>query len=212
MHRDRDSTTSLALEHGEARARPSRLAGEVPEITDWPTRSRGTMKRRMKLTAGGQIVNSEQGGESMARYRTTIESKASANDAFNLICDFSRISEWDPGVVSGKHLDTGPIKVGSRFEVVSAFGPRRIPLTYEVLEWDPPNRAVLQAVTRDFTSYDVISVEDLAGSGSELTYDATLRLHGPRKLFEPALAASFLVIGRRAESGIRQALKRQAAR
>ncbi len=146
----------------------------------------------------------------MARYRTTIESKASADDAFDLICDFARITEWDPGVVSGKQIDAGPITVGTTFEVVSAFGPRRIPLTYEVLEWDRPNRAVLQAVTRDFTSYDVISVDDLAGSGSELTYDATLRLHGPRKLFEPALAASFVVIGRRAESGIRKALKRQA--
>ena len=143
----------------------------------------------------------------MARYRTTIESRAAAADAFDQICDFSRITEWDPGVVSGKRLDSGPIKVGSTFEVVSAFGPRRIPLTYEVLEWERPNRAVLQAVTRDFTSYDVITVDDLAGSGSELTYDATLRLHGPRKLFEPALALTFVVVGRRAESGLRMALK-----
>lgn len=146
----------------------------------------------------------------MARYLTTIESKATADAAFDLIADFSRITQWDPGVVSGKRLDIGPISVGSRFEVVSAFGPRRIPLTYEVLEWERPHRAVLQARTRDFTSYDVITVADLAGSGSEVTYEANLNLHGVRRLADPLLRAALEVIGRRAEAGIRRALKDEA--
>ena len=145
----------------------------------------------------------------MARYLTSIESKATADDAFDLIADFSRITAWDPGVVSGKRLDDGPIAVGSRFEVLSAVGPRRIPLTYEVLEWDRPHRAVLQARTRDFTSYDVITVADLAGSGSEVTYEANLSLHGVRRLADPLLRVALQIIGRRAEGGIRRALKDQ---
>jgi|JI10StandDraft_1071094.scaffolds.fasta_scaffold02476_24 hypothetical protein len=145
----------------------------------------------------------------MARYLTSIESTATAEQAFDLIADFSRITQWDPGVVSGKLLDAGPIKVGTRFEVVSAVGPRRIPLTYEVLEWNRPSRAVLQATTRDFTSYDVITVTDLAGSGSEVVYEANLTLHGIRRLGDPFLRVGLQVIGRRAEAGIRRALKNE---
>jgi len=147
----------------------------------------------------------------MAHFRTTVESAASPAQAFDLVADFSNITEWDPGVVSSERLDVGPLGIGSRFRVVSAFGPRRIPLEYRILEWNPDHRAVLEAQTRDFRSYDVIST-DPTPIGSAVTYDALLELNGLRKVFDPALRAAFQVIGRRAESGMRNALRVAAAR
>ncbi|NQU37102.1 MAG: SRPBCC family protein [Actinobacteria bacterium] len=146
----------------------------------------------------------------MARFVTTVESSATPADAFELIANFSNIMSWDPGIGSAKRLDSGPIEVGSRFLVESVFGPRRIPLEYEVLEWIAPNFAVLQARTRDFTSYDVISVSKVPG-GSAVTYDADLRLHGVRRVFDLPLLAAFQIIGRRAESGMRRELAKVAA-
>ena len=55
------------------------------------------------------------------------------------------------------------------------------------------------------TSYDVISVAAISG-GSAVTYDADLRLHGARRIFDLPLLAAFRVIGRRAESGMRREL------
>ena len=141
----------------------------------------------------------------MARFVTTVESGATPEQAFDLIADFSNIMSWDPGIGSTKRLDDGPIDAGSRFRVESVFGPRRIPLEYEVLEWIAPNFAVLQAQSRDFTSYDIISVTKTP-RGSAVTYDADLRLHGFRRIFDLPLLAAFQVIGRRAESGMRREL------
>jgi len=141
----------------------------------------------------------------MARFATTVESGATPEQAFGLIADFSNIMAWDPGIGAAKRLDSGPIEVGSRFLVESVFGPRRIPLEYEVLEWIEPSFAVLQARTRDFTSYDIISVAKTP-RGSAVTYDADLRLHGVRRIFDLPLLAAFQVIGRRAESGMQREL------
>jgi hypothetical protein len=146
----------------------------------------------------------------VARFVTTVESGATPEQAFDLIADFSNIVSWDPGVGSAKRLDSGPIDVGSRFRVESVFGPRRIPLEYEVLEWIAPNFAVLQARTRDFTSYDIISVKKTP-RGSAVTYDADLRLHGFRRIFDLPMIAAFQVIGRRAESGMRRELNTMGA-
>ncbi|MBP7971207.1 MAG: SRPBCC family protein [Candidatus Nanopelagicales bacterium] len=147
----------------------------------------------------------------MAHFRTTVESAASPSAAHALVADFSNIADWDPGVVSAERLDSGQLGVGSRFRVVTAFGPRRIPLEYEVLEWDFDHRAVLEARTRDFRSYDVISTAPTP-LGSAVTYDALLELNGLRKVLDPALNVTFQLVGRRAEAGMRRALRAAAAR
>jgi len=141
----------------------------------------------------------------MARYVTTIESALPAEEAFALLAHFDSVAQWDPGVATAERLDAGELRVGSSFRVVAALGPRRLPLTYVIGEYVPSQRVALSAVTGDFTSYDVITVEPAQG-GSRVTYDATLRLHGWRRAAEPWLRAAFAVIGRRADAGLRRAL------
>lgn len=141
----------------------------------------------------------------MARFVTSVESTLSADAAFDLIANFDSIPDWDPGVAEAERLDAGELRVGSAFRVVSVFGPRRIPLTYVIRELQAPQRVLLVAETSDFTSHDLITVEPTA-TGSVLTYDATLTLRGFRKLADPALQLAFLVIGKRAEAGLRKAL------
>ena len=144
-------------------------------------------------------------GTGVAHFRTTVESAASPAEAFELVADFSNLTRWDPGIVSSRRVDSGPLVVGSKFEVVSAFGPRRIHLEYEVLECEAPTRAVLVARTSDFVSHDEITVAPAPG-GSAVTYDAVLELNGLRKVFDLGLQATFQIVGKRAEAGMRREL------
>jgi hypothetical protein len=141
----------------------------------------------------------------MARYATTVDSVLPAGEAFDLIAHFDNVTDWDPGISSAERLDHGPLRVGSAFRLIAVFGPRRIPLTYVVRELIPGERIVLDAVTADFTSHDVITVVETP-EGSRLTYDATLTLHGWRRPADPLLSLAFRVIGGRADAGLREVL------
>lgn len=144
----------------------------------------------------------------MARFRTTLASQLEPAQAFDLLANFDSVADWDPGVRSAERLGDEELRVGSRFRVVADFGPRRIPLIYEVTDLEPGSLVALTAVTGDFTSYDVITVVPESG-GCSVTYDATLTLHSWRKPFDPLLQAAFLIVGKRAEAGLRRALNPQ---
>ncbi|MEI8082814.1 MAG: hypothetical protein WCI74_13325, partial [Actinomycetes bacterium] len=81
----------------------------------------------------------------------------------------------------------------------------KIRLEYEVLECEVPKMVVLQARTSDFVSRDVITVVATPG-GSTVTYDAVLELNGVRKVFDLGLQAAFMIVGKRAEAGMRREL------
>ena len=140
----------------------------------------------------------------MAHFRTSAVSPATAAEAFDFMANFQNLADWDPGVSTSYRLDDGEIGIGSTFHVDSVIGPKTIPLVYEVVEYDAPRRIVLQASTGDFTSYDVLDVDEHEG-GVVITYDATLTLHGYRRIFDPLLAAAFQIIGRRAAAGLTHA-------
>ena len=74
----------------------------------------------------------------MARYRATIQSKKSPEEAFEYLADFANAREWDPGVVEGENLTGQPLGPGSRFGLVSRFLGRRVPLEYRVIAFEPP--------------------------------------------------------------------------
>jgi hypothetical protein len=65
------------------------------------------------------------------------------DEAFVYTADFSNIEDWDPGVVSSRRLDRGPLGVGSRFELEVEFGRSTMPMVYEITEYEPNDRVVL---------------------------------------------------------------------
>jgi hypothetical protein len=145
----------------------------------------------------------------MARFTTTIDSTLRTEEAFALLANFDSVADWDPGISAAERLDAGPLRVGSAFLVTSVLGPWRLPLTYVIRELDAGQRVALQAVTADFVSYDVITVAP-SDEGSLVTYDATVTLQGWRRVGDPVLRQAFGVIGRRADAGLRAALRPQA--
>lgn len=137
----------------------------------------------------------------MAHYKTSVETSMSPEEAFDYMADLRNFSEWDPGVSSSEMVGAGDIEKGSAFDVVA----NGTDLTYVLVEYDRPNRAVAEANTPRLRSYDIIEVTPTE-SGSIVTYDATLELKGVFKLFSPVLGLMFARIGKQADEGLQAAL------
>lgn len=144
----------------------------------------------------------------MARYRDTVPSALSAEQTFDYLAHFSNVQEWDPGAPEAEALDDGPVKVGSRFRVVTEFAGRRNELVYEVVELERPRRVRLVAEASGFTSDDTIEIQDEGGHVS-VTYDAELRLKGLTKLATPVMGVLFNRIAGRAKEGLELELSRK---
>ena len=137
----------------------------------------------------------------MAHFVTRVETSLSAEEAFDYMTDLRNFSEWDPGVSSSEMVGAGDIEQGTAFDVVA----NGTELTYVLVEFDRPKRAVAEANTARLRSYDIIEVEPTA-DGSIVTYDATLELKGLYKLFSPVLALLFDRIVTKADQGLQSAL------
>lgn len=142
----------------------------------------------------------------MARYRTTVESTKSPEEAFDHLTDLSNAKDWDPGVVEATNLTGDPVGPGSRFHLVARFLGRRVPLEYRITEFDRPTRVVFAADEASVRSTDEIRFAATDG-GSRVTYEADLQLTTPfGRLLDPLLGLAFRRIGARAAAGLREEL------
>jgi hypothetical protein len=142
----------------------------------------------------------------VARYTTTIRSKLAPAKAFAYMADFSNARLWDPSVSEAQRSAEGPLGVGSTFDLVARFAGRNVPLTYSIVEFEPPARVVLEA-RRGFVSRDTITVSASDDGGSLVHYDALLSFTGIGRLFDPVMQRVFDRVGAKAAAGIEAALK-----
>lgn len=142
----------------------------------------------------------------MARYRCTIGTAFSPDEAFDHLARFSNAESWDPSVVRAAMVTPEPVEQGSAFEVVVRSLGRELPFRYEVVEHSRPTRVVLRARRGSLVSEDTVTVRALSVGGSALTYDADLRMEGPLRLLDPLLGLVFHRLGRNAEAGLRREL------
>ena len=141
----------------------------------------------------------------MARYRASVDTQREGEDVFAYLSDFSSAAEWDPGVVEAQRLDAGPIGVGAEFRLVAKFLGRTTPLTYRIVEYNPPHAVTFLGENATVISRDRITFEP-TGVGTRITYDADLRLKGPLRIADGLLALAFSRVGDRALAGLRRTL------
>ncbi len=141
----------------------------------------------------------------MAHYHATIDSPCGPAETFDYLATFSNAEQWDPGVLSGEQLDSGPVRVGTRFWLVVPFLGRRLPLTYVVTRYSPAGMIALEAVSGLLRLVDWIEVA-AEGDGATVSYDADVRLRGPLRLLDPMLQRGFGAVGDRAAAGLAAAL------
>lgn len=137
----------------------------------------------------------------MAHFVTTVRTERSVEDVFAFVSDLENFTEWDPGVESSTQTEGNGPGLGAAYNV-KASGAE---LTYNIVEFDEPNRMVAEAKTTFLYSYDIITVEQRQGS-TYVSYDATLDLNGPLAIGDAALGVMFKKIGDKAAEGLVEAL------
>jgi carbon monoxide dehydrogenase subunit G len=116
----------------------------------------------------------------------TVRTKASLEAVWAYLSDFTNAEQWDPGTVTCKRVDAGPIDVGATYENVSEFRGRKTTLQYTVETFAPAQHLVLRGENKTVQSFDDMT---FAGSqaGTELTYEARFTFKGLARLAEPLL-------------------------
>jgi len=84
----------------------------------------------------------------LARFRDTITSPMSAEDAFDYMAEFSNVSAWDPTAAEAHPIGGNEAGGGARFHVLVRWLGREIPLEYTTTDYERPRRVVLHAENR----------------------------------------------------------------
>jgi hypothetical protein len=142
----------------------------------------------------------------MTRLHEQIITETPIEAAFTYVANFNNIEHWDPGIAESAQIGSGPIGVGTRFDVMVVFGNRRIPMVYTVTDFDPPNRVVLVGDGSTLTAVDEITFAAVP-QGTAITYTADLTFKGPMRFVAPLLGGVFKGVGRKAVAGMAAALK-----
>ena len=141
----------------------------------------------------------------MARYHATLETRQAPETVFAYLSDFSTAEEWDPGVIEAERVGDEPVGEGTEFRLLADFMGRRSPLTYRIVEFDPPRAVTFLGENASVTSRDRIAFEPIEG-GTRVSYDADLELMGAFRLVDPLLQLAFSRTGDRALEGLRRVL------
>jgi carbon monoxide dehydrogenase subunit G len=142
----------------------------------------------------------------MAHYNASLDTVRSPEEMFAYLSDFSTTAEWDPGVVEAERLGDAPVHAGTEFRLVAVFLGRKTPLTYRIVEYDPPSAVAFLGESSTVVSFDRITFEP-SGGGTRVTYDADLALNGALKLADPLLRVAFRRVGARALAGLRRTIE-----
>lgn len=141
----------------------------------------------------------------MATYRTQVLTNKDVDEVFAYMADFSNAAAWDPGVRSASRSGSGDVELGETFDLEVVMGNRVTPMTYEVIELEPPRRIVLRSETPRLVSRDTLTIRSTP-AGTVLDYLAELDLKGLMRLADPLLGLAFKRIGDKATAGLREHL------
>jgi carbon monoxide dehydrogenase subunit G len=129
-------------------------------------------------------------------------------EVFKYTADFSNSAEWDPGVDSAKADQPGPVKVGSSYSLEGTFGPSTLPMRYEVVEYEPPHRVVLQGRGERFDALDTMEFTDWSEGSTRISYTAEITLFGPLRFLGPLMNWPLDRMGEKALDGLVETLER----
>lgn len=121
--------------------------------------------------------------------------------AFAFTSDFSNIEAWDPGVASSTKTGDGPVGVGTRYELEVRFGLSTIPMTYEIAEYEAPNRVVLVGRGEKLEAVDEIEFSS-QDNMTRVDYLADLEFKGLVRYAVPLLVPLLRKVGARALDGL----------
>jgi hypothetical protein len=145
----------------------------------------------------------------MTRLHETVVSPVDRATAFAYISDWSRQAEWDPNTVSAARIGGGDPEVGARYalEVKGVRAP--LTMEYRITELVVPERLALVGESRYVWTEDILTFTETE-AGTQVDYEAELKLKGPLRLLEPLLGRHFDGIGKGVVEGLQRELDARA--
>ena len=114
------------------------------------------------------------------------DTRRNIEDAFDYIVDFSRIDEWDHTIISAEKVSDGSIGLGSKFDLVFAMGLRKSEISYEITEFEFPNKATLTGTSENFVAVDTVTLNQTP-EGCHVDWRAELDFTGTSAKIVPLL-------------------------
>lgn len=127
---------------------------------------------------------------------------------FDYLANFENIASWDPGCVEAKRVDSGPVKVGSAFDLVTVFKGSKSDMRYKVTKLNSPNEVVLDGESSAVKVTDTIKVMPSPTDPNQVQvdYTADLTLKGWKRPLIVFLKSDLNKLGRAAVEGLEKAL------
>jgi len=124
---------------------------------------------------------------------------------FDYLADFSQIADWDPSVLSAKKISSGAIQQGTKFDLLLKSAGRKLPMAYELIDYQPYHSLTFLGKANGFTATDRISFQAINDS-TQITWQADLEFTGLLQYFIPIMRNSLLKLGKESMAGLAQAL------
>ncbi|GAB3271275.1 SDR family NAD(P)-dependent oxidoreductase [Parahaliea aestuarii] len=124
---------------------------------------------------------------------------------FNYLADFSSAAEWDPTTLSARRLDSGPPRVGSRFELNCALPLGSIRVTYRLTHLEAGRCLRLSGSSRLFDVDDEIILHP-ENDGCLIDYRASFRFPAAIERYLQQHPEKFVAMGQRTMEGLEEAL------
>ncbi|MBU1241352.1 SDR family NAD(P)-dependent oxidoreductase [Myxococcota bacterium] len=139
----------------------------------------------------------------MISMEKTFHSPRPLAQVFSYLADLTNFELWDPGVHEVISLSPGPPVTGSRYMVMLAMGPRKVPVDYTLIKVDPAGTIVAKGSGANFTLLDHITLSGTS-SGTTITWRLELTLASPS--LEPLMRPFMHFTGSRGISGLKRTL------
>jgi uncharacterized membrane protein len=123
----------------------------------------------------------------MTRIERSIVIDRPVAEVFEFIHDLSNDALWQTTLVESKPLAEGPLRVGMKVRETRRFLGKRVEITREITEYEPPQRSAFDTISGPVPMSGEYNLETLNGS-TKLTAIGELDAHGFFKLAEPVFA------------------------
>lgn len=134
----------------------------------------------------------------------TFSVDAPVQSVIDYLKDFGNAEEWEPGTVSCRRLDDGPIDVGSRWHNESRLVGISTELTYELTELDSVHLRFIGS--NDTATSDDTMTFTSNGDATQVTYTAVITFNGAAKLADLPARLLFERVGNEVEENLTRVL------
>lgn len=118
-------------------------------------------------------------------------------EVFAYTAAFDNSADWHPSIMTAKQVSDGPPGIGTTYEVEVRFGGAKLPMTYEVAEFEPHYRLVLKGRGPNVEAVDEVRfIED--GENTVIDYTTTLNFDNWVGFVQPLARPVIKRVGARA--------------